>query len=79
MRKRETLKKKSIKKKSIRELQLHLQENLIKHTPHKMRDHVSIVQQASEGGKLSSEAYEPSPIRKNGYGLMDQVAKGGYT
>ena len=38
MRKRETL-----KKKSIRELQLPLQENLIKHTPHKMRDHVSIV------------------------------------
>ena len=43
-----------------------------------MRDHVSIVKQASEGGKLSSDAYEPSPIKKNGYGLMDQVAEGGY-
>ena len=43
-----------------------------------MRDHISIVRQASEGGKLSSDAYEPSPIKKNGYGLMDQVAEGGY-
>ena len=43
-----------------------------------MRDHISIVKQASEGGKLSSEAYEPSPIRKNDYGLMDQVAEGRY-
>ena len=44
-----------------------------------MRDHVSIVKQASEGGKLSSDAYELASIRKNGYGLMDQVAEGGYT